>query len=52
MAQAHPHDAEGSSIIRHVFKSGAFLRDSVRAVYLENYDMRLAGDADRRQADL
>ena len=40
--KAHPHDAEGKSIIRHVFKSGAALRDSVRAVYLENYDMRLA----------
>jgi len=40
--KAHPHDAEGKALIRHVIEAGAALRDSVRFVYLENYDMRLA----------
>jgi starch phosphorylase len=40
--KAHPHDAEGKALIRHVIQSGAALHDSAHAVYLENYDMRLA----------
>jgi starch phosphorylase len=40
--KAHPHDNEGKSIVRHVIQSAAALRDGVRAVYLENYEMRLA----------
>jgi len=40
--KAHPHDAEGKALIRHVIEAGAALRDSVRFVYLENYNMRLA----------
>jgi starch phosphorylase len=40
--KAHPHDGEGKAIVHHVIQSAAALRNSVRAVYLENYEMSLA----------
>ena len=40
--KAHPHDGEGKAIVRHVIQSAAALGNSVRAVYLENYEMGLA----------
>jgi len=38
--KAHPHDEGGKNIIRHVVKSASSLADSIRTVYVENYDMR------------
>lgn len=40
--KAHPQDMEGRAVIQRVFAAQAALGDSVRAVYLENYDMTLA----------
>jgi glycogen phosphorylase len=40
--KAHPHDEEGKEQIRLVFRALAMLKDSVRGVYVENYDMRWA----------
>jgi starch phosphorylase len=37
--KAHPRDEGGKGVIRHVFEAAAALRDSVRVVYLEEYDM-------------
>ncbi len=39
--KAHPHDQEGKALIRRVFEARELLRDTVRTVYLENYDMEL-----------
>jgi starch phosphorylase len=39
--KAHPRDEGGKAMIRRVFEAAAALRDSVRVVYLENYDMAL-----------
>jgi starch phosphorylase len=38
--KAHPHDEGGKNLIRHVVESAASLADSIRTVYVENYDMR------------
>ncbi len=40
--KAHPRDERGKAMIRSVFESSAVLRDTVRIVYLEEYDMALA----------
>ena len=40
--KAHPKDEAGKALIRRVFEAAAALRDSVRVVYLEEYDMALA----------
>ncbi len=40
--KAHPRDAEGKELIRLVHEHLAGLGDDVRAVYLSDYDMRLA----------
>jgi starch phosphorylase len=39
--KAHPRDQYGKAIIRRIFEAAAELSDSVRVVYLENYDMNL-----------
>ena len=39
--KAHPRDDGGKAIIRRIFEAAALLADSVRVVYLENYDMAL-----------
>lgn len=41
--KAHPKDEGGKELIRKVFAAADRLRDRVRVVYLENYDMALAG---------
>ena len=41
--KAHPHDENGKELIRRVFAAAERLRDRVQVVYLENYDMTLAG---------
>lgn len=40
--KAHPHDEAGKEQIRRVFRAMAILKDTVRGVYVENYDMRWA----------
>jgi starch phosphorylase len=39
--KAHPRDEGGKDMIRRVFQAAATLGESVRVVYLENYDMAL-----------
>ena len=38
--KAHPKDDGGKNLIRHVVESASSLADSIRTVYVENYDMR------------
>jgi glycogen phosphorylase len=40
--KAHPRDEGGKALIRAIFSRGAELRDEIRIVYLEDYDMALA----------
>jgi len=40
--KAHPQDEPGKEQIRRVFQAMAALKDTIRAVYVENYDMRWA----------
>jgi starch phosphorylase len=40
--KAHPRDGGGKEAIRRVFEAAADLKDAVRVVYLEEYDMALA----------
>jgi len=40
--KAHPQDEGGKAVIRRVFAAARALKDSVRVVYLENYDIALA----------
>jgi starch phosphorylase len=40
--KSHPWDGEGKAIIQAIFQAGEALRDTVRVVYLEEYDMALA----------
>lgn len=40
--KAHPQDHGGKDLIRRVFEAAKQLRDSVRVVYLANYDTALA----------
>jgi starch phosphorylase len=40
--KAHPHDEVGKQIIRDIFKTMKTLRDEIKIVFLENYDMDLA----------
>jgi starch phosphorylase len=40
--KAHPNDAEGKALIRHVFEASRALADDVTVVYLPNYEVDLA----------
>lgn len=40
--KAHPQDDGGKRLIRSIFGAAAALRDTLRVVYLEEYDMSLA----------
>jgi len=40
--KAHPHDAGGKALIHRVVQSAGGLKDFIRIVYLENYNMALA----------
>jgi starch phosphorylase len=40
--KAHPRDEGGKAVIRRVFEAAAALGDSLRVVYLEDYDLALA----------
>ena len=39
--KAHPRDEWGKATIRKIFEAAASLEDTVKVVYLENYDMNL-----------
>jgi starch phosphorylase len=40
--KAHPRDEGGKAMIRRVYEAAAALGDSLRVIYLEDYDMALA----------
>jgi glycogen phosphorylase len=40
--KAHPYDEPGKALIRHVFEQSAALKEIIRIVYVQNYDMRWA----------
>ena len=40
--KAHPHDGGGKELIHRVIQAAAGLKDSIKIVYLENYNMALA----------
>jgi starch phosphorylase len=40
--KAHPHDESGKQMIRRVFEAAEQLREALKIVYLEEYDMALA----------
>lgn len=40
--KAHPHDAGGKALIQRVIQAGSGLKDAIKIVYLENYNMALA----------
>jgi starch phosphorylase len=42
--KAHPRDVSGKEMIRRIFQAADTLREDVRVVYLEEYDMDLAKD--------
>ena len=39
--KAHPHDEPGKKLIRNIFSTREKLKDLIKIVYLENYDMTL-----------
>lgn len=41
--KAHPHDEGGKALIRRVFEGAAAISDTIRVVYVENYDMLWGG---------
>ncbi len=40
--KAHPRDTEGKAVIRQIFEAAAQLKNDIRVLYLENYDMGVA----------
>lgn len=40
--KAHPHDDGGKRLIQSIFQAAAALKDKVKIIYLEEYDMTLA----------
>jgi len=40
--KAHPKDEGGKAVIRRIFEHAAALRETVRVIYVEEYDMALA----------
>jgi len=40
--KAHPRDESGKAVIRRIFETIGALKDAIRIVYLEEYDMALA----------
>ncbi len=40
--KAHPQDQEGKKLIQRIFQAIESLKDDIRIVYLENYDLELA----------
>ena len=42
--KAHPRDTQGQDVIRQIFAAAESLRGTVPVVYVQDYDMALAGD--------
>jgi glycogen phosphorylase len=42
--KAHPQDAAGKALIRRIFAAATEVGETMRVVYMENYDMALARD--------
>jgi starch phosphorylase len=40
--KAHPHDTGGKDLIRRIHRAAEELKDKVKVVYLENYEMEIA----------
>src|ERR1700676_1367654 len=40
--KAHPHDGGGKALIQRVIQAAAGLKDDIKVIYLENYNMALA----------
>ena len=40
--KAHPHDSGGKALIQRVIQAAAGLKDDIKVIYLENYNMALA----------
>ncbi len=40
--KAHPKDNSGKELIKHIYKIKNMLKDDIKIVYLQNYDMELA----------
>jgi len=40
--KAHPRDVEGKQLIKKIFQYAEELKDQIKIVYLENYDMQIA----------
>ncbi len=40
--KAHPRDVEGKQLIKRIFQYAEELKDQIKIVYLENYDMQIA----------
>jgi starch phosphorylase len=40
--KAHPNDADGKRLIREIYSYADTLKDQIKIVYLENYDMEIA----------
>jgi starch phosphorylase len=40
--KAHPHDAGGKELIRHIHEAAVNLADRITIVYVENYEMEIA----------
>jgi starch phosphorylase len=40
--KAHPHDGAGKALIHRVIQAAAEIKDAIKIVYLENYNMALA----------
>ena len=40
--KAHPRDETGKTIIKEIYRYAEMLKDEIRIIYLENYDMNIA----------
>ncbi len=41
--KSHPRDEDGKAVIRRIFEAARALEDSIRIVYIENYELATAG---------
>jgi starch phosphorylase len=41
--KAHPHDGGGKELIRHIYQAADKLKDRIKVVYVQNYEMAFAG---------
>jgi starch phosphorylase len=41
--KAHPHDGGGKELIRHIYQAAEKLHDRIKVIYIQNYEMAIAG---------